>query len=73
MEKISTIGLDIAKNVFQVHGMNAHGKTAVRNRLSRDKFLSFFAKLPPPMSRAAALSFLGVTSLRFAGMIGGLF
>jgi transposase len=45
--EITTIGIDLAKNVFQVHGMNAHGKTVVRKRLSREKFLTFFANLPP--------------------------
>jgi len=45
--EITTIGVDLAKNVFQVHGMNAHGKTVVRKRLSREKFLIFFANLPP--------------------------
>mgnify|MGYP001822811294 FL=1 len=45
--EITTIGVDLAKTVFQVHGMNAHGKTVVRKRLSRDKFLTFFANLPP--------------------------
>ena len=44
--EITTIGVDLAKNVFQVHGMNAHGKTVVRKRLSREKFLTFFANLP---------------------------
>ena len=44
--EITTIGVDLAKNVFQVHGMNAHGKTVVRKRLSREKFLIFFANLP---------------------------
>ena len=38
--EITTIGVDLAKTVFQVHGMNAHGKTVVRKRLSRDKFLA---------------------------------
>ena len=47
--EITTIGVDLAKNVFQVHGMNAHGKTVVRKRLSREKFLTFFANLPPCM------------------------
>ena len=40
--EITTIGVDLAKNVFQVHGMDEHGKTVVRKRLSRDKFLEFF-------------------------------
>ena len=45
--EITTIGVDLAKNVFQVHGMNERGKAVVRKRLSRDKFLTFFANLPP--------------------------
>jgi transposase len=36
--EITTIGVDLAKNVFQVHGMNAHGKAVVRKRLSRENF-----------------------------------
>ena len=44
---ITTIGLDIAKNVFQVHGVNGHGKAAVRKKLSRSKVLDFFANLSP--------------------------
>jgi len=44
---ISTVGVDLAKNVFQVHGMNKRGKMIVRKRLSRGKFLEFFANLPP--------------------------
>ena len=45
--EITTIGVDLAKNVFQVHGMDEHGKTVVRKRLSRDKFLEFFVNLSP--------------------------
>ena len=41
---ITTIGLDIAKNVFQVHGVNGHGKVVVRKKLSRGKVLEFFAR-----------------------------
>lgn len=40
------IGLDIAKSVFQVHGVDAHGKVMVRKQLSRSKVLPFFAQLP---------------------------
>ncbi len=46
MEQISTIGLDIAKNVFQVHGIDENGKIAVRRQLKRRRVLAFFAKLP---------------------------
>ncbi len=41
------IGLDIAKNLFQVHGVDAHGKTVIRKRLRRAELLPFFAQLPP--------------------------
>ena len=43
---ITTIGLDIAKNVFQVHGVNGHGKAVLRKKVSRAKVIEFFAKLP---------------------------
>jgi transposase len=42
-----TIGLDIAKSVFQVHGVDAAGRTVVRKRLARGRVLTFFANLPP--------------------------
>lgn len=46
MEQIITIGLDIAKNVFQVHGIDENGQVAVRRQLKRRRVLAFFAKLP---------------------------
>lgn len=46
MEKVTTIGLDIAKSVFQVHGVNADGEVVVRRQLTRARMLPFFAKLP---------------------------
>src|SRR5712691_1089078 len=42
-----TIGLDIAKSVFQVHGVDEGGAVVVRRRLTRAKVLSFFEQLPP--------------------------
>ena len=47
MGEVSTIGLDIAKSVFQVHGVDAHGAVVVRKRLSRAKVLEFFSELSP--------------------------
>lgn len=44
--KITTIGLDLAKNVFQVHGVDARGKVVVRKQLKRAQVLPFFANLP---------------------------
>jgi transposase len=43
--QVTTIGLDIAKNVFQVHGVDQHGKVVLRNRRSRGQVLAFFANL----------------------------
>ena len=47
MEAITTIGLDIAKSVFQVHGIDAEGNVILRRQLKRRYVLSFFQKLPP--------------------------
>ena len=45
--QITTIGLDIAKNVFQVHGIDAAEKVVVRKQLRRGQMMKFFAVLPP--------------------------
>lgn len=45
--KVTTIGIDLAKNVFQIHGVNEHGKAALRKQLKRDQMASFFATLAP--------------------------
>jgi transposase len=45
--QITTIGLDIAKSVFQVHGIDATGEVLLRRRLTRARVLPFFAKLGP--------------------------
>ena len=47
MTEVSTIGLDIAKKVFQVHGVDAAGAVTVCRRVRRGQLLSYFAKLPP--------------------------
>jgi transposase len=47
MQTVTTIGLDIAKSVFQVHGVDAAGNVAVRRQLKRRYVLAFFQKLPP--------------------------
>jgi transposase len=44
---VTTIGLDIAKSVFQVHGEDAEGKVVIQKRLGRNGMMTFFAKLPP--------------------------
>ena len=47
MQTITTVGLDIAKSVFQVHRVDADGKVVVRRQLKRRYVLTFFQKLPP--------------------------
>jgi transposase len=42
----TTIGLNIAKSYFQVHGVDAHGKTTLHRQLRRAQVLEFFANLP---------------------------
>jgi hypothetical protein len=71
MQANTTIGLDIAKSVFQVHGVDAEGNVILRRRLKRRYVLAFFQKLfPCPVgieacgsahhwSRSALMAFLG--------------
>jgi transposase len=47
MQTVTTIGLDIAKSVFQVHGVDAAGQVVVRRQLKRGHVVAFFQKLPP--------------------------
>src|SRR5262245_51192836 len=47
MQAITTIGLDIAKSVFQVHGVDAEGNVVLRRQLKRRYVLAFFQKLLP--------------------------
>ena len=47
MKEVSTIGLDLAKTVFQVHGVDGSGETVIRRQLRRGQVLPFFKKLPP--------------------------
>ena len=46
MNEITTIGLDLAKHVFQVHGVDAEGTTVLRKQLRRAQLLAFFSRLP---------------------------
>jgi transposase len=47
MTEVSTIGLDLAKRVFHVHGVEPSGQVVVRRKLTRGQVLPFFRKLPP--------------------------
>ncbi len=44
--KATTIGIDLAKNCFQIHGVNEHGKAVHKKQLKRHQMLSFFTNLP---------------------------
>ena len=45
--KMTTIGLDLAKHVFQVHGVDSRGEPVLRKQLKRSQMLPFFANLEP--------------------------
>jgi transposase len=47
MQTITTIGLDIAKSVFQIHGVDGERKVALRRQVKRSQVLGFFRKLQP--------------------------
>jgi transposase len=44
---VTTIGIDLAKNVFQIHGVDSHGHAVLRKQLKRAQLLPYFANLPP--------------------------
>ena len=66
MGEVSTIGLDIAKSVFQVHGVDADGAVVIRKRISRAKVLEFFAGCRPAWSvlRLVRAHIIGAASFR---------
>ena len=45
--KITTVGIDLAKAVFQVHGIDEHGKAVLKKQLKREQMAAFFVNLPP--------------------------
>ena len=45
--KITTIGMDLAKNVFQAHGVDEFGQVSVTRALKRDQVAGYFINLPP--------------------------
>jgi transposase len=47
MNQVVTIGLDIAKSIFQLHAVDAHGAVVFRKQLTRARMRAFFEKLPP--------------------------
>ncbi len=47
MNEVITIGLDLAKNVFQIRGVDGLGEVAIRRQLRRNQMIPYFEKLPP--------------------------
>lgn len=45
--KVSTCGIDLAKNVFAIHGVDVHGRTNLRKQLRRQDMAAFFARMEP--------------------------
>ena len=54
---VATAGLDLARHVFQVHGVDAAGRVVFDKAIRRDELLAFFAALPPVPCRAGGLRF----------------
>ena len=52
--KVPTRGIDLAKSLFQLHGVDAHGKVALQKRVTRAKVRDPIAQLPPCLSGRAA-------------------
>ena len=61
MEEITTIGLDLAKSVFQVHAVGFDGKTVLRRQVRRAQMLAFFGTLAPCLIGMEACAFVGET------------
>jgi transposase len=70
MQAITTIGLDIAKSVFQVHGVDIAGQVVIRRQLKRRYVLAFFEKLAPCLVGIEACATLHHWSLIVIRLIG---
>ncbi|WP_206955970.1 IS110 family transposase [Trinickia acidisoli] len=66
--KITTVGIDLAKNVFAVHGVNEHGRTVLRKVLKRDQMAEFFANLPTCLVGMEACSSAHYWARKLQGM-----
>ena len=61
MQEITTIGIDLAKSVFQVHATGSDGKIVLRRQLRWAQMLAFFTGLAPCLIGMEACSFVGKT------------
>jgi len=62
--KITTIGIDLAKSVSQVHGVDERGKTVLRRQFKRPQVAEFMANLPPCLIGMEACGSVGPTKTR---------
>ncbi len=60
--EITTIGLDLAKHVFQIHGVDEAGRVVVKRRLRRPQIITYFASLPACL--------IGMEALRHSALLG---
>jgi len=65
---IKVVGIDLAKSVFHVHGVNGHGQVAVRKRMTRNKLAAFMAQLPPCLVGMEACGGSNVWARKFVAM-----
>src|SRR5690606_36547589 len=47
MSELATVGIDLSKNVFQIHGVDSQERVILRRKLSRSDVLPFFSRIPP--------------------------
>ena len=68
MEKITTVGIDLAKNVFSLHGVNAAGKTVLKRTVRRGELAQAVALLPPCVIGMEACSGSHAWARRFGAL-----
>ncbi len=59
MSTIQTIGIDLAKNIFSIHGVDAYGKCVLQKTVKRNKLLDLLANLPPCLVRMEVTNISG--------------
>jgi transposase len=67
--KITTVGIDLAKNVFQIHAVNEHGKTVLKKQLKRDQVAEFFVNLPPCLASRKLTMIPGIGPVTASALI----
>lgn len=66
--KATTIGIDLAKNLFQVHGVDGHGKVVLKKQIKRERMVVFFANLPPALIGMEACGGRALLARQLQGM-----